>query len=299
MSIVPARLLAPLVLLTATLAAPARDAEEIRVGGDFGVEVISDVAYYTGPNADANKHKLDLYLPKGQKGFPVLFFVHGGAWTSGDRKLYGPLGRVFAKNGVGAVIISYRLTPQVQHPGHIEDVARAFAWTHANIGKHGGRADEIFVAGHSAGGHLVALLATDERYLKAEQLTPQAIKGVLALSGVYTIGGGGRMERVFGKGTEGAESASPLKHVSGKEPPFLIVYADQDFPGCDRMSEAFGRALRAKKVEEECVEIKDRGHVSIMVRLATSEADPATQAMLGFIAKHSGLKLQPRRAKGG
>jgi acetyl esterase/lipase len=286
-----------MVVLTNAGSSPARDAPEIKVGGDYAVDVIPDVAYCTGPGADANKQKLDLYVPKGQKDFPVFFFVHGGAWTSGDRKLYAPLGRMLAKNGIGAVIISYRLTPQVQHPGHIEDVARAFAWTHANIGKHGGRADQIFVAGHSAGGHLAALLTTSERYLKAHDLTSKAIKGTIPMSGVYVIGVGDRMKRVFGEGPEVAESASPLRHVTGKEPPFLILYADQDFPGCDRMSEAMGKALKAAKVEAECVSIPDRGHISIMVRLATSETDPASQAILGFVAKHSDLKLRPQAKK--
>jgi len=112
------------------------------------------------------------------------------------------------------------------------------------------------------------------------------------MSGVYMVGGGARMQRVFGDGPEAAESASPLKHVTGKEPPFLILYADEDFPGCDKMSEALCTALKTAKVEAECVSIKDRGHVSIMVRLATSESDPATQAILAFVAKHSGLKLR-------
>src|SRR5438132_1420307 len=137
---------------------------------DAAVEVIKDQPYRTDKDADAVKHKLDLYLPNGKKDFPVLFFVHGGAWKSGDRRIYGRLGNLFAKQGIGTVIISYRLSPKVQHPAHIQDVGKAFAWTHANIAKHGGRADQIFVCGHSAGGHLVALLATDESYLKAEKL---------------------------------------------------------------------------------------------------------------------------------
>src|SRR4051812_29964072 len=89
-----------------------------KVGGPFEVEVIKDQAYYSGDDADKVRHKLDLYLPKGQKDYPVLFFVHGGAWVSGNKNLYEPLGRMFAKNGVGCVVINYRLTPAVQHPGH-------------------------------------------------------------------------------------------------------------------------------------------------------------------------------------
>ena len=153
----------------------------------FEVESVKDVAYYDSDGADPVKHKLDLYLPKGLKDYPVLFFVHGGAWVSGDKKMYAPIGRVLASHGIGAVVTNYRLSPRVKHPAHIEDVARAFAWTHGHIGGHGGRADQIFCCGHSAGGHLVALLATDESYLKAEKLTLAHIKGVIPMSGVYQI----------------------------------------------------------------------------------------------------------------
>src|SRR5437773_2522251 len=85
--------------------------------------------------------------------------------------------------------------------GNIEDVARAFAWTHKNISSYGGRADQIYVTGQSAGGHLAALLATNERYLKAEKLSLKDIKGVMPMSGVYVFRGG-RMERVLGKGQD-------------------------------------------------------------------------------------------------
>src|SRR5262249_4670874 len=150
-------------------------------------ETIKDVPYYEGKDADAVRHKLDLYLPKGHKNYPVLFFVHGGAWRSGKKELYAPLGNLIARHGIGCVVINYRLSPSVQHPAHIQDVARAFAWTQRHIGKHGGRADQLFISGHSAGGHLVALLATAPSYLKGEKLELSHIKGVIALSGVYTI----------------------------------------------------------------------------------------------------------------
>lgn len=268
----------------------------VMVGGNFEVEAIRDIAYYDGKDADPKKHKLDLFVPKGHKDFPVLFFIHGGAWTSGDRKLYGSVGSVFAKNGIGTVVISYRLSPGVQHPEHIRDVARAFAWTHKNIGKHGGKADQIFVTGQSAGGHLAALLATDETYLKAENLTLKDLKGALPISGIYTFAPG-RMDRVIGKGVEAAASASPIKHVSGKEPPFLILYAKNDFPRCDKMSADLCKALKDKKVEADVKEIADRNHITIMLNLMLSEADPTTQAMLEFVAKHAGLKLKPREDK--
>ncbi len=253
---------------------------------EFEVQAFRDIVYFDGKDADPEKHKLDLFVPKDLKNFPVLFFIHGGAWTSGDRKLYGSVGRVFAKNGIGTVVISYRLSPKVQHPAHIQDVARAFAWTHKNIGTYGGRADQIFVTGQSAGGHLAALLATDETYLKAHQLSIKQIKAVMPISGVYQIRPG-FMEKVMGDDPMIAQNASPTRHVSGQEPPFLILYADGDFRGCGKMSEELDACLRDKKVDSTCVEIKDRNHISIMFRLMLSDTDSTTLAMRDFIVKHT------------
>ncbi len=290
--------LLPAALAALLLVSPTRAGEDkpvVKTGGHFDVDVVKDVAYYDGKDADPIKHKLDLYLPKDHKDFPVLFFVHGGAWKSGDKQLYGAIGRVFAQNGVGTVVTNYRLSPKVQHPDHIKDVAKAFAWTHQNIGKYGGKADEIFPCGHSAGGHLVALLATDDTYLKAEGLSLEAVKGVVPISGVYTIAPG-PLSGVFGKDEEVCKNASPLQHVKEKDPPFLVVWADKDMPGLGRMAEKFSDALKDSKCDLTSLEVKDRSHITIIVRLA-NEDDPATQAILEFLAKHSSLKLSPKEEK--
>ncbi len=264
-------------------------------GGNFEVTVDKDIAYVDGAGADDVKHKLDVYLPKDHKGFPVLLFVHGGAWRSGDKKLYFKLGETFARNGIGAVIISYRLSPKVQHPAHIEDVAKAFAWTCKNIPARGGRADQIFVCGHSAGGHLVALLACDDSYLQAEKLSATNIKGVIPMSGVYTILPG-RLSTAFGEDKEVCRKASPIEHVRGNLPPFLILYAEKDYTTLDLMAENMGKKLQSAKVDVQVQKHKDRDHISIIRGLANQE-DPATQAILSFIAKHAGLMLTPAGGK--
>jgi acetyl esterase/lipase len=268
----------------------------VKSGGHFEVDVIKDIPYYTGDDADAAKHKLDLYLPKGHKDFPVLFFVHGGTWQRGDKSRYVKLGDRFARNGIGTVIISYRLTPAVKHPEHVKDVARAFAWTHRNIAARGGRADQIFACGHSAGGHLVALLACDETYLKGENLALSNIKGVIPMSGVYTVIGGGRLSAVFGSDKEICRKASPIEHVTGNEPPFLILYAEKDYLTLDLMAENMCRKLKSAKTDAAIMKLKDRDHISI-IRNTVNQDDPATQAILEFIAKHSGLTLTAEEAK--
>jgi acetyl esterase/lipase len=254
------------------------------------VLVIADVPYYTGKDADPVKHKLDLYLPKGQKDFPVLFFVHGGAWRHGDKRylgLYSMLGMFWARHGIGAVITNYRLTPTVKHPEHIKDVARAFAWTYKNISRYGGRPDEIFVSGHSAGGHLVALLATDDSYLKAEGLSLGTIKGAVPMSGIYQLSDRNRLFDVtFGTESKVREDASPLFHVSEQAPPFLILYADNDLALCGKdCSETFCRALRDHKCEASALGARDRNHLTILL-MAAVEEDPVARAILDFIHAH-------------
>src|SRR5262249_46392247 len=219
-----------------------------------------------------------------KKDFPVLFFVHGGAWISGDKNYFGvysAIGQRFAKLGIGAVVTNYRLSPKVQHPEHIKDVAKAFAWTYQNIGKYGGKPEQIFVCGPSAGGHLVSLLATDEQYLKAEGRTLKDIKGAIPMSGVYLVADN-FMPQVFGKGAEAAKSASPIKHVHAGCPPFLIVYADKDMPLCDKGSAMFCKDLKECKCSAETCEIKNRNHMTIIMSFSR-ENDPALEAVVAFI----------------
>src|SRR5437870_10766742 len=139
----------------------------------YEVESRLNVPYFDGEGADAKRHKLDLYLPQGFENFPVVMFVHGGGWRHGDKDflgLYVKLGKALARHGIGVAVPNYRLSPAVKHPEHVKDVARAFAWLYHNIAKHHGDPDRLFVSGHSAGGHLAALFATNDKYLKAEGL---------------------------------------------------------------------------------------------------------------------------------
>jgi BD-FAE len=288
----PLRLLAPpLGILLLIVPARADDTKKpAREEKPFEVEVVKDIAYNDARDAD-EKQKLDLYLPKGRKDFPVLFFVHGGTWKSGDRKQYDKLGKLYAGRGLGTVIISYRLTPKVQHPAHIQDVAKAFAWTCANIGKHGGRADQIFCFGHSAGGHLVSLLATDESYLKAEKRSFADIKGVISVSGVYTILPAGALANAFGKDAEVCKKASPIYNVSAgaKHPPFLILYGDDDFPTLGWMADNMGKALEKARCEVTVRKMDHRNHYTIMYDMLEG-GDPTRVALLDFVKKHTEKK---------
>lgn len=242
------------------------------------VKVLRDIEYTSGKPADGAKHKLDLYLPTDRTKFPVLFFVHGGSWRGGDRSQYTSLGNRFAKLGIGVVVPSYRLAPANPHPAQIEDVAAAFAWTVKNIGAYGGDATRLFGAGHSAGGHLISLLALDPRYLQAYGLTAKTLRGVITSSGVYDV----RSIAMFGPDRDTRWEASPLRFVQQGAPPFLVLYCQWDYPGLAAQAMEFDRALRRVFVESRLAYIPGEGHISEMVHL-WKDNDPTAREMLKFI----------------
>ena len=202
------------------------------------------------------------------------------------------MGRRFAEAGIGFAAVSYRLSPKVKHPAHVEDCARAFAWLHANVAKHGGDPDRLFVSGQSAGGHLSALLALDGRYLKALQVPEGAIKGAIPMSGIYTIpalpaetkGMMAMFPDAFGSEPEVCRDASPSRYVARLAFPMLVITETQD-PGYVRLNAAqLRRAAQDAGVKDiRFMDAENRNHFSIVTNLARKGDDPQRTAMVDFI----------------
>lgn len=240
-----------------------------------GVRVEEALRYVDGPGADPVRHLLDLYLPVGQQRFPTVVFVHGGGYQRGDRTVGRNLGVVLASHGVAVASISYRLFPQARHPAQIQDVAAAFAWTRAHIAERGGDPGRVHVSGHSAGGHLAALLGTDGSYLAPFGLKTGDIASVLAISGGYRILPIRR--DVFGD-EAGMAAASPFAHISAGHPPFLLLYGGLEKRERHDLSREFRDALLAAHGRAECLEIPDRDHQGLLDGVA--EGDPVSGALL-------------------
>src|SRR5262249_19663096 len=127
------------VLATASLVL-STSAADIR----SAIDTHTNLTYYSGEGADRYRHRLDLYVPKGKRGMPVMMFVHGGGFTVGIKDQYAFVGQVFASYGIATAVISYRLSPKTSYPGHVQDVARAFAWLRAHAAEYGGKAGRGF-----------------------------------------------------------------------------------------------------------------------------------------------------------
>ena len=106
---------------------------------------------------------LDVYRPRGATTgpVPVVVFFYGGNWKQGRRAQYRFVGHRLAQQGVLAIVADYRTFPRTTFPGFVEDGARAVAWARQHAAEHGGDPQWLFVAGHSAGAQIAALIGAD------------------------------------------------------------------------------------------------------------------------------------------
>jgi arylformamidase len=243
------------------------------------VKTFSDINYIIREGSPAKLTNLDIYAPTNAKKSPVMIMIHGGGWQIGDKSNRGvSTNKVpfFSENGFIFVNINYRLSPAIAHPEHIRDVAAAVAWVHNNIEQYGGDKNKIFVMGHSAGAHLAALVATDERRLKEYGKDLSIIKGVILLDGAgYDIPTemkalgmmGGILDKMYVNAFTNDENiqkdASPDYHVEkGKNiPPFLLLTANRF--ASQSQSEKLAKALINSGSTAEVVNDATKNHGSM------------------------------------
>jgi acetyl esterase/lipase len=241
---------------------------------------------------------LDLHTPdeKREKPRPIFLLIHGGGWRTGDKSnshFAEPKTGWLLDGGYIVVSINYRLSPAVQHPGHIEDVCKAIGWVQEHAADFGGDRNRIYLLGHSAGAHLAALAAVDVARLKAAGADPAGIKGVVLLDGAGydipqqypSLRDDSVMQKMyrdaFTDDPSKQRDASPVHRVTTKPPPFLILHITRrlDSP---RQSRLLADALRAKGGTAEVVPIPGKSHGTINADCGKPD-DPVTLAITKFL----------------
>lgn len=140
----------------------------------------TDLAY-----GDLPLQRLDVYKPATSSAAPVVIFIHGGGWDSGDKNQYRFVGAALAEQDWVGVAINYRLYPEAKFPAFVNDAALAVIYVRAHAAEWGGDPDKIYLLGHSAGAHIATLLALDGNYLQQVGGDAHWLRGVIGLAGPY------------------------------------------------------------------------------------------------------------------
>ncbi len=263
---------------------------------DRHISIRTDVPYLDDGHL---LHCLDIYSP-GQTTNPLttLFHIHGGGWKMGDKKLMEKTGRFYASRNVLFITPNYRLTPEVMHPGHIEDCAAALAWVFAHTKKLEADPSRIFISGHSAGAHLAALLGTDHQYLQKNHILPDSIAGVICIdtasfnllaasNGIFVKK---LINNAFGSTIPVLEGASPFYQVQNKHfyPGFLILNTT-DRKNAARQGRLFAEKLTAAGSSARFVPVDNHTH-SEMAQGMYDISDPVAKAILQFLFQATDIK---------
>jgi acetyl esterase/lipase len=266
--------------------------------GAWAQDVKRDIPYADKPD---ERQVLDVYAPKGAKGLPVVFWIHGGGWQTGDKKEVQLKPQAFTDKGFVFVSTNYRLLPAVDMGTIVRDVAKAVRWVHDHIREHGGDPNRLFVMGHSAGAQLAALVCTDDRYLKAEGLSLAIVKGCVPVDGdTYDVPAiietaearwrahglppakFGHREK-FGNDPAKHKEFSAVTHVAkGKGiPPFLILHV-AEHPDTTAQARRLANVLKEAGVPVTVFGAKETTHNKLNADLGKAD-DPATKALFDFL----------------
>ena len=246
---------------------------------------------------------LDIYTPPNANNLPVVFWIHGGGWQTGDKTDVRLKPQWFLDKGFVFVSTNYRLLPDVDMGTLIRDVAKSFGWVQRHIAEHGGDPKRVLVGGHSAGAQLAALLCTDERYLKAEDAGFDRLLGCVPVDGdTYDVPAiietaetrlrvhgfpppiNGHRQK-FGHTPENHKEYSAVTHISkGKAiPPFLILHV-ADHPDTTAQAQRLGVLLKDAGIPATVFAAKNTNHTKLNDDLGVAN-DPATAALSDFVAQ--------------
>ena len=140
-----------------------------------------DCAYDNGP-----RDRLDLFSC-GERGAPLFVFIHGGYWQRGDKSVYSFVAEPFVEQGVDVALIGYQLCPDTDMSSMVAQIQKAIMWLWRNAAQCGITADRINICGHSAGGHLTAMMLTTPWRQFGDDFPHNLVKTGIPMSGLYQL----------------------------------------------------------------------------------------------------------------
>lgn len=253
---------------------------------------IKDQSFMTSAVVDSvEAPKLNIFQPDDKSvAAPVLIFIHGGNWNSGNKDTYNLLGRNFAKKGVVTVVPDYTLSPKANYDDMAKEVAAAIKWVQANVKSFNGDANQIYVTGHSAGGHLAALAVMNPKY----GIDEKSIAGII-LNDAAGLDMKNYLEQyppttkddylaTWTADPAKWKDASPIYFLNNNTPPFLIYVGDKTYPSITVANDRFLKALKPFQPSVELIHI-DKKHVPMVTQYFWPYSDRFDET-LDFINKN-------------
>lgn len=286
--LMPLRILVTGLLMTVGLGSAAAMWAGAAPEFSYGVDPLQRLDYFPAPEARA----------------PLVLFIHGGAWTAGDKRTAaGSKAEHFTANGIAFASVNYRLVPEVDVAEQARDIARATAWLRKDAARLGFDPDRIVLMGHSAGAHLAALLATDPSYMVDAGVPFGAIRGAVLLDGAgYDIPermrDAGLFERrlyarAFGDDPEQWRRLSPAEHAARPNAKGWLLLHVQSRRDSQAQADALAEVLRAAG-SNASVRGFDSDHGRLNRDLG-QPGDPATSAVDSFLESCFGRKPEELR----
>ncbi len=237
---------------------------------------------------------LDLFLPAGGGPAPVHVFVHGGYWRSLGKGDFSFVARGLQPAGALVAVIDYALIPAVDMDELVRQVRAAVAWLHRNAAAFGGDPDRITASGHSAGGHLVAMLMSTD-WPRFAGLPSDVVKAGSGISGLYDLEPIrlSYLNETLGLTAETARRNSPVHVVPEAAGPLLLAVGALEGDEYHRQTETLAAAWRRRGHAVEVMDMAGHDHFSIVTELSDPDA-PLSRAIRGqtFTSRH----FEPRGA---
>ena len=235
------------------------------------------------------RQRLDIWIPDaaGDAPLPVIIFFYGGGWTAGERREFGFVGRALAAKGFIAVLPDYRLAPQHRFPDFILDGAAALKWVHDHVAGYGGDPSRIAVAGHSAGGHLAAMLTLNRRFAVEAGLPEGTIKAAALLSAPtnFLPLNDERSFAALGSWPEPMET-QPISYARGDAPPIFFAHGTADIVVRCRNSQQLARAIQERGGEVYIHLYRGEVHSDLVKSFSPlfRSSNPVLEDMTGFLS---------------
>jgi len=233
-----------------------------------GVKARLDLRY-----GDGARHRID-FFPCGRAERPTLAFIHGGYWQMSDKENYGCIAAGPLARFVNVAMIEYTLAPAIRMDGIVAEIKAALAWLRFRLGELGAARSGLVVAGHSAGGHLAAMVMGEP-----------GVTGVLPISGLYDLEPIrlGALNDKVGLDEAEAQRNSPIAHIPAMAPPSVIAVGGAELPELRRQSADYHAACVARGLASRLLVLDGHDHFSVLEALAQPEGK-LTAALLDLVA---------------